>query len=81
MEQAEAILARVLHDPVHDELRGVDVTLAEAPGILPLAAGIVGKGEGIVPAEIVPVVDVFGKGQQLGTLGKIAEQPVGRRAR
>lgn len=81
VEQADAILAGVLHHPVDDELRGIDVTLAETPGIAPLPAGVFGKGERIVPAEVVPVVDVLGQSQQLGAFGKIAQQPVGRRTR
>ena len=47
-------------------LRGVDVVEVELRAVLALAAGEEGRGESVAPAEVVPVVDVLLKDDDLG---------------
>jgi hypothetical protein len=75
-----ALTSHHLFAAVDDHLRREHVHVAARLGIVILALREVGAGEGILPAEIVPVVDVEGQGQHARPAAQFAEQPVGRRA-
>ena len=65
--------------PVDHELGGIDVVGVPGLGIglLPLGIGL--GAEGVRPADIVPVVDMVGEPDDIGPVGDVAEQRIGRR--
>jgi hypothetical protein len=66
--------------PVDHHLRRVDGAQAQRARIAALAPGEVGAGEGVLPADVVPVVDMEGKGDHVPALRQLAKERVGRRA-
>src|SRR5712672_177827 len=68
-----AFAAGVVADALDHHLRRVDVALLQHPRVGALALGGGARGERILPADIVPVVDVIGQRHDVGTLGQAAE--------
>src|SRR3546814_9528433 len=64
---------------VDHHLRRVDVAQAELGNIVALALGVLCGGEGILPADVVPVVDVERQRQHARLVGQLSEQRIGRR--
>jgi len=64
-----------------DHLRGVDVAHAELGSVGALALGVIGAGEAVLPADVIPVIDVDRQRQQVVALGQLTEEGVGRWAR
>ena len=63
-------LARIVADElvaaIDDHLRGVDAVEAEARGVEVLAVGELVGGEAVMPAELVPVIDVLAEDDDVG---------------
>src|SRR3546814_10900912 len=53
--------------------------LAELGNMVALALGVLCGGEGILPAELGPVVDVERQRQHARLVGQLSEQRIGRR--
>ena len=62
------VIADELVGSVDDHLRGVDTVDVEAGAVLILALGVLVGGEAVVPAEVVPVVDVLAEDDDFGVL-------------
>ena len=65
---------------VDDDLRGVDHFQAERPAIVALALGRRRTGEGVLPADVVPIVDVEGERDHVLAPRQLAEIGIRRRA-
>ncbi len=62
------IVAYKLIGAIDDHLRGIDAVDAQVGAVLALSLGVLGGGEAVVPAEAVPVVDVFTQHDDLGAI-------------
>ena len=70
---------------VDDELRRVNAIALEGARVLLLPLGPVVRGEGVAPAEMIPVIDVFFDGDDFDIVAaagvvKLPEKSVGGRA-
>ena len=63
-----------------DDLRGVDLAVAEPSGIGFLPVGRSRVRQRVLPAEIIPVADVKAERDHVAAPRQFAQQPVGRRA-
>src|SRR3546814_6511791 len=70
---ADGVVAAVDH-----HLRRVDVAQAKAVDIVALAFGVLRLGKGILPADVVPVIDVERQRQDTRFAGQLDEQRIGR---
>ena len=59
LESFVCTIADELRDPVNNHLRSVDAAVGENVGVLLLTTREIGRGKGIGPAEVVPVIDVL----------------------
>ncbi len=66
--------------PVDDRLRRIDRTGAESAHIGILALGVLLAAQRVLPAEIIPVVDVIGQCDDVLPGHEVGEKLVGRRA-
>jgi hypothetical protein len=62
---------------VDDHLWRIDARRAPARRIGALAVGILLVAEGVGPADIIPVVDMPGEGDDIGPLGELGQHGVG----
>jgi len=74
-----------LNAAIDNHLRGVDAAVGESGGVVLLTACEVGRGERIVPAEMVPIVDMLFESDDFRAIeglffGQFLEQGIGRRA-
>ena len=74
-----------LNAAIDNHLRGVDAAVGQSGGVVLLAACEVGRGERIVPAEMVPIVDMLFESYDFRAIdgllfGQFLEQRIGRRA-
>src|ERR1700733_6601629 len=79
----EGVVTDELVSSVDDHLRGVYAINAEAGAVLALPLGVLMGGETVVPSEVVPVVDVLTKDDDLGVLNRLivvelCQESVGR---
>jgi hypothetical protein len=79
------IAADELSTAVDDHLRSIDAAVGESGGVVLLATGEIGRGEGVGPAEVVPVVDVFFESDDFGAINGLVfrqffEEGIGGRA-
>ena len=65
---------------VDHHLRRVDVALLEGAGVDALPLGALLAGEAVLPADVVPVIDVEGQGDDVRPRCQLAEIQIGRRA-
>ena len=80
-----SVIADELIRSVNDHLWGVDPVARAGGGVLVLAVGVLVGGETVVPAALVPVVDVLFEHDDLGVIDglivvQLCEQSVGWRA-
>src|SRR5579862_7279306 len=76
---ASAIGANHLALPIDNELRRVNLR-AQSFRIVSLACGGGTQRVRILPAQIIPIVDMERKREQIGTLCQFSEDRIGRRA-
>ena len=67
-------------DPVHNGLGRVDLPVAARIGIAPLPGAEERMRQRVLPAEIVPVIDREGEGDEVRTVGELRQELVGGRA-
>lgn len=70
---------------IDDDLRSVDAAIGEGVGVPLLTAREIGRGKGVSPAEMIPVVHVFFQGENFDAierlvLAKLFEQGIRGRA-
>jgi hypothetical protein len=80
LSHAHPVRADRIDATVDDHLRGVNGPQIQRAGIAALAPGEIGMGEGVLPADIVPVVDVEGERDHVLAPRQLAEEGVGGRA-
>jgi hypothetical protein len=78
------VVADELIGAIDDHLRRVDAVDVKASAVLALPVGVLMRGEAVVPAEVVPVVNVLAQNDDLGScdglaLVKLGQQSIGRR--
>ena len=66
--------SHALAPAVDHQLRGVDGAQAQRPPVVALPLGPAGRGEGVRPADVVPVVDVEGEGDDPPAVGRLLGQ-------
>ncbi len=65
---------------VNDHLGRVDAIVAAFAGIVSLPLGVGGRGEGVTPADVIPVVDVERQADDILLADQLAHEGVGSRA-
>ena len=79
-EHGAALAAIDVARAVDDRLGRVDRAFAERLAVEVLTLGILGTSQRILPAEIVPVVDMITERDDIAAAGKLVENVIGRRA-
>ena len=85
LERMSGVVADELVGSVDDHLWRVDVVHVQALAVFVLPVGVLVRGKAVVPAVVVPVVDVLAEHDDLGAIDglflvELRQQSVGGRA-
>ena len=64
----------------NDHLRGIDAAVAQGGGVTALALRMGRLGQGVLPAQVIPIVHIEGQGDKVIARRQFAQQAVRRRA-
>ena len=65
---------------VDDHLRRIDLAVATGAGIGALAGAELGAGKGVLPAEVIPIIDGKRERDHIVAIHIAFEEGIGRRA-